>query len=82
MEDVQVLSQEEVDVELTHDQEVKDLFEKVTVVIPNSGGLRAISLTGFQVAIELMMNKAFYQGARNSIVTVEDMMDKIYNRYK
>lgn len=82
MEDVQVLSQEEVEIELTHEEEVKELFEKVTAVIPNSGGMRAISYSGFKVAIDHMMNKAFYHGARNSIETVESMMDRIYNQQK
>lgn len=77
MENVEMLSQKEV----THDQEVKELFERVTVKIPGTD-MYAINLEGFKIAIDQMMNKAFYYGGKNTIETVEDIMDKIYNLQK
>lgn len=63
-----------------HDQEVKELFEKVTVEIPEGGGLRAITLEGFKIAIDQMMNKAFYYGGQQTLKVAEDVIDQVFNR--
>lgn len=81
MENVEVLSPEQLEMELTHDQDVKELFEKVTAKIPGTE-LRAINLDGFKVAIDQMMNKAFYYGAQHSMGTVQDIMEKVFNPAK
>lgn len=81
MEDVEVLSPEQVEMQLTHDEEVKELFEKVTANIPGTT-MRAISLEGFTIAIDQMMNKAFYYGAQHSMGTVQDIMDRVFNPAK
>jgi hypothetical protein len=62
-----------------HEAEVISLFEQVTVEIPNSGGLRAISLEGFKIAINQMMNKAFYHGQIQAISTAESIMDRVFS---
>lgn len=65
---------------ITHDEEVRELFEKVTVEIPECGGLRAINLQGFKLAIDRMMNKAFYMGSRQTLQSAEEVIDKVFNR--
>jgi hypothetical protein len=62
------------------DVEVEELFEKVTVEIPGTDGLRAINLKSFKLAIDKMMNQAFYQGAKNSMESVEDIIERVFNR--
>lgn len=64
----------------THEQEVKELFEKVTVEIPNSGGLRAINLEGFKIAVDQMMNKAFFFGSQDTLKSAEDVIERVFNR--
>ena len=64
----------------THEQEVKELFEKVTVEIPQGGGLRAINLEGFKLAIDQMMNKAFYFGGQQTLRVAEDVIDQVFNK--
>ena len=63
-----------------HDIEVKELFEKVSVEIPGMGDARAINLAGFKIAIDTMMNKAFYYGSQQTLKTAEDIVDKVFNR--
>jgi len=63
-----------------HEQDVKDLFEQVTVALPGSDDLRIIKLNGFSQAIEQMMNRAYYMGCQESIASAETIIEKVFNR--
>lgn len=63
-----------------HDVEVKELYEKISVEIPGGNGLRAMSLEGFQVAIDKMMNKAYAYGTQQAFSSVEDVVDRVFKR--
>lgn len=63
-----------------HEQDVKDLFEQVTVALPGSNNLRVIKLDGFLEAIEQMMNKAYYIGCHESISSAETIIEKVFNQ--
>lgn len=63
-----------------HETEVKELFEKVSVAIPGIEDARAISLEGFKVAIDNMMNKAFYYGSQQTLQSAEDVIDRVFNQ--
>lgn len=63
----------------THDQEVKELFEKLTVEMPGTSGLRVINLEAFKIAIDQMMNKAFYYGGKQVLQSTEEIMDRVFN---
>lgn len=65
-----------------HNVEVKELFEKVTVAIPGGKGLRAINLEGFKIAIDQMMNKAFYHGQQQTLDTAEDVINRVFKQVK
>lgn len=62
-----------------HDQEVRELFEKVSVAIPETG-MRAMNLEGFKVAVDIMMNKAFFYGSQQTLQSAEDVIDRVFNR--
>lgn len=64
----------------SHDQEVQELYEKITAVIPGTDRFRAISLEGFTAAIDQMMNKAYYHGTQHSFQTVEAVMSRIFKK--
>lgn len=64
----------------SHDQEVKELFEKLSVEIPGVNGLRAMNLEAFKLGIDKMMNKAFYYGSQQTFQTAEDVIDRVFNR--
>jgi hypothetical protein len=68
--------------DVSHDVEVKELFEKLTVEIPGLTDTKAISLEAFKIGIDIMMNKAFYYGAQNSMNTVSEIMDLTFNVQK
>lgn len=65
--------------ESEHEQEVKELFKKLTVEISGTS-LRAISYDGFKIAIDQMMNKAYYMGTQQGFDTVEAVLGKVFNR--
>lgn len=66
---------------IDNDTEIKELFEKVSVAIPGmSSETRAINLAGFKVAIDTMMNKAFYYGSQQTLKSAEEVIDKVFNR--
>jgi hypothetical protein len=77
MEELEVLSKK--DVVLTHEEEVRLLFDKLTVKVPDSE-LSYITFDAFKVAIDQMMNKAFHQGAVNNLQTVEAVIDNIFKK--
>lgn len=62
----------------THEQEVTELFEKLTVEIPGGQGLRAINRESFKLAIDQMMNKAFYYGGKQVLQSTEDILDRVF----
>jgi hypothetical protein len=62
-----------------HKTEIKELFDQLTAAVPGSTAVRAISLDAFTVAIDIMMNKAFYHGQVNAIETTEEIMGKVFN---
>lgn len=66
----------------THEQEVKELFEKLSVEIPGTGGLRAMNLEAFKMGVDQMMNKAYFHGSRETLQTAEDIIDRVFNRQK
>jgi hypothetical protein len=64
----------------THEQEVKELFEKLSVEIPGTSGLRAINLEAFKMGVEQMMNKAYFFGSKQTLQTAEDIIDRVFNK--
>jgi hypothetical protein len=64
----------------THEQEVKELFEKLSVEMPGMQGLRAMSVESFKIAVDVMMNKAFVDGSTTALHTAEDIIYKVFNR--
>lgn len=64
----------------SHDVEVKELFEKLSVEIPGTSGLRAMNLEAFKVGVDKMMNKAFFYGGQHTLQSAEEIIDKVFNR--
>lgn len=63
-----------------HQDEIKELFEQVTVPLPGSQDLRVIKLNGFTEAIEQMMNKAYYMGCQQTMESAETIVDRVFKR--
>lgn len=63
-----------------HQEEIKELFEQVTVPLPGSQDLRVIKLDGFTEAIEQMMNKAYYIGCQKTMESAETIVERAFNR--
>lgn len=57
-----------------HDLELKELFEKCTAAIPGYDNIRVINYSGFLVAINAMMDKAYYMGTKHSYDTVDAVL--------
>lgn len=66
MEEIQTLNE--------HDTEVKELFDSLTVELPGEQNLRVINYAAFKLAIEKMMDKAYYMGSKHSYDTVETVL--------
>ena len=62
-----------------HEQEVQELYEKLTVEIPGVTSGRAIGLESFKAAIEIMMNKAYVYGQAEGFHEVEGMMNRVFS---
>lgn len=65
-----------------HDVEIKTLFEKLSVEIPGTTGLRAMNLSAFELGVNSMMNKAFIEGSQQTLETAENVIDEVFNRLK
>jgi hypothetical protein len=63
----------------THEQEVKELFEKLSVEVPGMQGLRAMNIESFKLAVDVMMNKAFVDGSTTALHTAEHIINKVFN---
>lgn len=61
-----------------HEQEVQELYEKLTVEIPGIKAGRAISLDSFQHAIDLMMNKAYKYGQFEGFQKAEGIVHQVF----
>ena len=66
--------------EISHEQEVIELFDKVTAELPGKNQFRVITLDGFKIAIEQMMNKAFYHGQMNAIEATQSAFEEVFRR--
>lgn len=64
----------------THEDDVRELYEKLTVEIPGATSIRAINLQAFTAAIDQMMNKAFYYGTEHSMKSVHEIMDRVFSK--
>lgn len=64
----------------TPDVELKELFERLSVEIPGTNGLRAMNLEAFELGVHKMMNKAFVEGGQHSLKTAEDIIDRVFNK--
>lgn len=64
----------------THDVEIIEIFHQISAEIPRSGGLRAISEEGFVVAVNAMMNKAYYYGQLNGFKEAEAVVDIVLSK--
>lgn len=66
---------------MTHTEEVKELFEKLTIEIsPDStkNNIKAISLDAFTLAIDTMMNKARWYGQKEAIYEASSIIDNMF----
>lgn len=63
-------------------EDVKELFESMSVQIPDLPDLRAMSFETFKIAVDKMMNEAFYSGVQHGMSTVENIMDSVFKEYK
>lgn len=50
-----------------HEQDVKELFDKVTVPVPGSDKLHAITFESFTTAVEWIMTKGYYLGQQEGL---------------
>jgi hypothetical protein len=64
----------------SHQEEVEELFKRVTVEIPGVTTGRAISLESFKAAIDIMMDKAYKLGQLEGFHEAEGVVDQIFNR--
>lgn len=60
-----------------HDVEVEELFNQVTVPIPNLENTRAINLESFKMAIDMMMNKAYHFGEMAGFSQAESVVHRV-----
>jgi hypothetical protein len=65
---------------ISHEQEVIQLFKESTVEIPGIENVRAITLESFKIAIDRMMDQAYYYGINTAFSKAEGMVDDIINR--
>lgn len=61
-----------------HEQEVQELYEKLTVEIPGITAGRAISLESFKTAIDLMMDKAYKHGQLEGFQRAEGIVHQVF----
>lgn len=61
-------------------EEIKELFENLSVEVPGTNGLRAMNLEAFKLGIHKMMNKAFVEGSQHSLKTAEDIINTVFNK--
>lgn len=66
--------------EQTHDAEIIEIFHQISAEIPRSGGLRAVSEKGFIVAVNAMMNKAYYYGELNGFKEAEAVLNTVLSK--
>lgn len=65
---------------ITPEQEIKELFEKISVEIPGTQGLRALNLEAFKLGVNQMMNKAFVEGSNNALSTASAIINQVFNQ--
>lgn len=63
---------------IDHETEVKELFYKLTVELPGSKDLRVITLGSFKLAIDQMMNKAFYHGQLDATQRATSIVKEVF----
>lgn len=64
----------------SHEQEVRELYEKYSVEIPGITAGRAISFEGFKLAIDMMMDKAYNYGKAEGLHAAEDIVDQAFSK--
>jgi|688.fasta_scaffold1914896_1 hypothetical protein len=64
----------------TNEEEIRELFEKLSVEVPGTNGLRAMNLQAFKLGVDKMMNQAFVEGSQNSLKTAEDIINRVFNK--
>jgi hypothetical protein len=65
----------------THEQELEELFLGTTVSLsPDLDGqqIRAISFDGFKLAVDKMMEKAFFYGENAGMKRAEQIADEVF----
>jgi hypothetical protein len=67
-------------VSVTSKEEIKELFEKLSVEVPGTNGLRAMNLAAFKLGVDKMMNQAFIEGSQNSLRTAQDIINQVFNK--
>ena len=64
----------------THEQDIKNLFERISVEIPGTQGLRALNLEAFKLGVDQMMNIAFVEGSTEALYTASDIINRVFNK--
>jgi len=62
-----------------HEVKIRELFSQLTAEIPGTVGFRAINAEGFKMAIEIMMNEAFYLGQMDAVEASESVFSQVFS---
>lgn len=62
-----------------HEVKIKELFSQLTAEIPGSTRFRAINAEGFKMAIDIMMNEAFYMGQMDAVEASESVFSQVFS---
>lgn len=58
-----------------HEQDLQKLFNSVTVKIPGTETIHAISFNGFKLAVERLMDEAYQHGLQRASAIVDDTLN-------
>lgn len=64
-----------------HEQELLELFNKVTVPVPGSTEIHAINLDGFKRAIDWAMEKAYLLGQQEGLNKASAIVSETFNHH-
>jgi hypothetical protein len=62
-----------------HKVKIKELFDQLTAEIPGTTRFRAINEEGFKMAIDVMMNEAFYMGQKDAVEASRSIFSQVFS---